>query len=754
MNGEHKIRGSHRERRAIVYLRQSTLAQVREHTESTARQYALADEAVRLGWARANITVIDADLGVSGRFGAAREGFRDLVARVCLGETGAIFGLEVSRLARSSADVARLLELARLTDTLLVDTDGVYDLADINDRLLLGLKGSMSEAELHLLAGRLHGAKRAAAERGELRFPLPVGYVYDDGACVMDPDVEVQAAIRDVFAAFTAGGSAYAVVTAFVGRRFPLRAFGGVWAGQLRWGRLTHARVLGVLNNPCYAGSYVFGRYATRRRVDPDGQVHTGVVLRPRAQWPVVIHNHHPGYITWQDFEDHQAKLEANCTHRGARPPREGLALRQGIILCGSCGRPMTTRYHRGGRAAYECSASRADQQATPTCRSIAAHTVDDAVTRRLLAALSPEQINLALAAADEVTDRHTRAHRAAELAVERARYDADRAERAFHRVEPENRLVARTLETRWEARLAAVTEAETALETVRRARPPLPEPAALQALAADLPGLWHAPDTDDRDRKRLLRTLIADVTLLPETDRHQARVGIRWHTGATDQISLDRGTRTPTAAIELITRLGPQRTDDDLAADLAAAGLRTGKGHPFDVPAVRWARHAHHVRAPRTVPCGPGEICITDMARTLGVSYSAAYYWITHDRLAARQDRSGRWCVPWNPAIEADCRRRIARSGHLNPTGPGAHPIPGASHHEITVQDAATRLGVHDYDVYYWIRTHRLTTRRTPTGRVAIPWNDDVEADCRRYAARTRPRTPQTKTTRTGGAV
>ncbi|SBW22291.1 hypothetical protein FDG2_2424 [Candidatus Protofrankia californiensis] len=254
-----------------------------------------------------------------------------------------------------------------------------------------------------------------------------------------------------------------------------------------------------------------------------------------------MIHNHHPGYLTWQDFEDNQATLEANCTHRGARPPREGLALCQGIILCGSCGRPMTTRYHRGGRAAYECSASRADQQATPTCRSIAAHTVDDAVTRRLLAALSPEQISLALAAAGEVTGRHARAHRAAELAVERVRYDADRAERAFHRVEPENRLVASTLEARWETRLAAVAEAETALDTVRQTRPPLPEP-----------------------------------------DRHRAKIEIRWHT----------------AAIDLITQLGPERTDDELAADLTAAGLRTGKGHPFDVPAVRWARHTYRVRA------------------------------------------------------------------------------------------------------------------------------------------------------------
>lgn len=451
MNTSSKITRSHRERAALIYIRQSSLAQVRDNTESTARQYALGESAVALGWDRGDVQIIDADLGRSGRSTQDRDGYRELVARVCLGEVGAVFGLEISRLARSTADLSRLLELARLTDTLVIDGDGVYDLTDFNDRMLLGLKGTMSEAELHLLAGRLQGAKRAAAERGELRTPLPVGYIYDDdGLCVMDPDAEVQAAITDVFTHFAATGSGYGVVTAFKGRRFPLRAYGGAWAGQLRWGPLTHARVLGVLNNPAYAGAYVYGRYTTKRRVQPDGTVHSTITLLPRPQWPVLIREHHDGFVSWDDYLTVEAKLAANRTNAGARPPREGLALCQGILACGSCGRPMSTRYHRNGHAAYECH-SRLDLLNTPTCRSIAAATIDQAVTERLLAALTPAEVALAFAAADQVEQRRSSTTRAAELAVDRARYEADRAERAFHAAEPENRLVTRNLETRWE---------------------------------------------------------------------------------------------------------------------------------------------------------------------------------------------------------------------------------------------------------------------------------------------------------------
>src|SRR6266550_1093996 len=455
------------------------------------------------------------------------------------------------------------------------------------------------------MAGRLQEAKRAAAARGELRTPLPVGYLHDEaGEVVIDPDAEVQAAVADVFTAFAACGSAYGVVAAFADRRFPLRAYGGVWAGQLRWGKLTHARVLGVLKNPAYAGAYVFARYSSRRTVDPDGTVHTQIVERPRSEWPVVIKDHHEGYITWAGYLANEAKLAANHTAAGARPPREGCALCQGIIYCGSCGKPMMTNYHTDQRPAYECS-SRRDRLTTPTCRTVAAACVDEAVAGALLAALTPEQVALALSAAGEVAGRHQRVSRAAGLAVERARYEADRAERAFHQVEPENRLVARSLEARWEAKLTALAEAEQALAAAQDALPPLPSHAELEKLAADLPALWHAPATSSKDRKRLLRTLIADVTLLPEPDQAKARIGIRWHTGATDELRVTRaihpGTarQSPSPAVEMIRRLGPVTPAAELAAQLNAAGLTTGNGRLFDVKAVQWIRHAHHIPAP-----------------------------------------------------------------------------------------------------------------------------------------------------------
>jgi len=736
MRGTEKITTAHLDRSGLVYIRQSSLAQVRNNTESTARQYALVDEAVRLGWPRSKVEVIDADLGLSGRCADGREGFKDLVSRVCLGEVGAIFGLEVSRLARSSADLSRLLELARLTDTLVVDADGIYDLANFNDRLLLGLKGTMSEAELHFLTGRMNGAKLAAAGRGELRFPLPVGLVYDDeGKTIIDPDAEVQAAVADVFSAFCSAGSAYGVVAAFKGRRFPLRAYGGTWAGQLRFGRLTHARVLGILSNPAYAGAYVYGRYHSTRTVSPEGKISTKVVELPREEWPIVIFDHHSGYIGWDDYLANAARLAANTTHAGARPPREGAALCQGIITCGSCGRPMSTRYHANGHPAYECSASRADQMATPTCRSIAASSVDEAVADALLVALNADEVALALAAADEVANRRASRSRAGELAVERARYEAERAERAFLACEPENRLVARNLEARWEGRLADLAEAEKALAAEMAVTPALPGRAELEALTGDVAALWHAPTTSARDRKRLLRTLIADVTLLPEPDLAKARIGIAWHTGATDEVVIARRMRvteyrrTDQAAIEL-ARFHAQRSNRELAEQLNAAGYTTGAGRAFDVDAVANLRHYHQI--PPANLLREGEVTASELARRLGVGHGAVIHWIKRGWLAARRGLNNQWCIPLDAEVEKACRERVASSVHL----PRPDSTEGQHDTERTVAEVAAALGVSTHVVYYWIERRQVPARRGPAGRWFIDLTPEVQAACRERIA------------------
>jgi DNA invertase Pin-like site-specific DNA recombinase len=664
-----KITAAHLERMAVVYVRQSSIAQVREHTESTARQYGLAQEAARLGWSAERISVIDADLGVSGRTASARSGFKELVGRVCVGEIGAILGLEVSRLARSSADLQRLLELCALTDTLIIDSDGIYDLDSFNDRLLLGLKGTMSEAELHLLAGRLQGAKLAAAQRGELRFPLPVGYVYDDdGRTVMDPDEEIRSAVADVFASFEAKGSAYAVVEAFSARRFPTRAYGGVWAGEIRWGRLTHGRVLQLLSNPSYTGAYVFGRYRSRRAVDPDGTIRIKSAELPREQWQVLIRDHHPAYIRWETLLANSKRLAANCTCQSARPVREGGALLQGIVLCGGCGRAMSTAYP-DGKAIYDCTHSRSDHTTTPLCRSVLAEVVDRVVGERLVEVLAPQEIALALAAADEVTARKANHNRALELRLERARYEAARAERAFHHCDPDNRLVARSLERRWEEKLRELAEAEREL-ACRLNEAALPSRDQLESLAADFPRLWASPTTSDKERKRLLRTLIRDVTLVSESRDMQLRIGIRWRSGACEELTAQRphsawqARRTPQDAVEVATRLGAQRTNAELAAELNRAGLKTGTGKCFTAASIQWIRYAYHID--QLQPFVPGELSVKQVAARLGVAPNAIYGWIERGHLAVRQTAGGRLGVPFPPEVAHAARRRIANSKRI----------------------------------------------------------------------------------------
>jgi DNA invertase Pin-like site-specific DNA recombinase len=666
VSGSQKVGRAHLERLAIVYLRQSSPRQVRENFRSTERQYGLAEKAAQLGWEPARVLTIDGDLGISGRGTHAREAYKELVGRVCLGEVGAIFGLEIARLARNNAELLRLLEFCTVTDTIVVDTDGIYDLKDFNDRTILGLKAQWSEAELHIMASRLQGAKRHAAERGELRLALPIGYLYDeDGNVIIDPDEEVQAAVSDLFRAFAQTGSAYGVVGVFKDRRFPKRAHAAPWTGELRWERLRYSRVRQALTNPTYAGTYAFGRHRSRRAVTPEGTIVTKKAGLPRAEWGVLIHDHHPAYITWDAFLSNEARLAANHTSKGERPPREGSAICQGIVSCGSCGRTMGTHYQRG-TVGYKCSRSRLEHLNTPGCREVKTQIVDELVTARLMKALAPEQIALALAATDEVTERRTRANRALELRVERARYDAIRAERAFHACEPENRLVARSLETRWETKLRDLKDAEAELaEHVMPAAEPSRE--QIEALARDLPALWGANSTSDKDRKRLLRAFINDITITCQPHGDELTVGIRWRSGANERHTITRPERDhiPPSTLELIARLAADHSDAEIAAELGAAGMRTPRDRQFNGPAVKSARYRYKI--PQGAFHRDGELRPPQVAKRLGISESTIYDWIRHDTLQARRGPAGRLWVQFSPDVEQKCRERIANSGHIH---------------------------------------------------------------------------------------
>ena len=560
-----------------------------------------------------------------------------------------------------------------------------------------------------------------------------MGYVYDeDGATVMDPDEEIRQAIADFFAAFSATGSAYGAVGALKGRPFPRRAFGGAWAGEIHWGRLTHGRALDILANPAYAGAYVYGRFRSQRTLSPDGMVATRTTLLAREQWPVVIQGHHPGYISWETYLANEARLAANHTRAGARPPREGVALLQGIVICGSCGRPMSTN-RPAGNPTYECCHSRADHTESPGCRSVMAELVDAAVAERLLEVVSPEQIAIALAAADELADRRARGTRAAELAVERARYEAARAERAFHQCDPDNRLVARSLESRWEDKLGVLAAAEAALVDAAATLHPLPPREALEDLAQELPRLWGADSTSPKDRKRIIRSLIADVTLTSQPASRAVRVGIRWHTGAAEELTVTRKARiterrcTPPEVVQIVRELGPGMDNKALAKHLAGRGFLTGAGQPFDADAVGSIRHYYGIGSPELL--NPGEVTVREVASRLGVGQGAVIHWIDTGRLPARRGHSNRWCIPFSPEIEATCREWVAASPHIHRDIDPSPPDP----EELTIAAVAERLGVSTHVVYYWAGHGYIPVRRGPAGRRYISFSAEVEARCRR---------------------
>ena len=452
---QQKVQVTHLRRNAYLYIRQSTLRQVFENTESTQRQYALRQRAVALGWSEERIIVIDSDLGQSGASSADREGFQRLVAEVGVGRAGIVLGLEVSRLARNSMDWHRLLEICALTDTLILDEDGIYDPAHFNDRLLLGLKGTMSEAELHVLRARLQGGILNKARRGELEMRPPVGLVYNaEGVIMLDPDKQVQHCLRWLFATFRRTGSATATARAArqQGLAFPRRCGKGPHQGELLWASLDHSQVLRILHNPRYAGAFVYGRSHTRKTVD--GGSHVQRVSRD--QWDTLIPGAYEGYLAWEEFEQNQRRLHESAQAIGADrrhgPPREGPALLQGLVICGRCGNRMTVRYHsRRGRLCAEYVCQREGiQHAEPICQRTPGAGIDEAIGKLLVEAVNPVALEVTLAVQRELQARMDEADRLRHKQVERAQYEADLAQRRYMRVDPDNRLVADSLEADW----------------------------------------------------------------------------------------------------------------------------------------------------------------------------------------------------------------------------------------------------------------------------------------------------------------
>jgi len=438
-----KITDQHLSRMACIYIRQSTPGQVRFNQESTERQYNLKNKAQSLGWSPEKIRILDRDLGHSATIN--REDFKTLTSDVAMGQVRAIFSLEASRLARSNKDWHRLLELCAITGTLVIDEDGCYDPADFNDGLVLGLKGTFAQAELHIIRARLHGGKLNKARKGELKFPLPVGYVYDGDEIALDPDQEVQGAVRTIFELFQREGTAYAVVQRFneLGLRFPRRAYGGAWDGKLIWGRLRHSRVLAILANPAYAGTYVYGRYQSCKKISASGEITTHLRLMPQDEWRVTIPDHHPGYITQAQFLANRQRLEANRTNSEvlAGPAREGLCLLQGLLLCGTCGRRLGVRYTGNGGIypMYQCTWKCRDALAPCACISVPFKPLDSAIAERVVAAVTPLTIELALKALTSLEERDHAIGAQWRRRIERARYEADLAERRYEVVDPHN---------------------------------------------------------------------------------------------------------------------------------------------------------------------------------------------------------------------------------------------------------------------------------------------------------------------------
>jgi DNA invertase Pin-like site-specific DNA recombinase len=721
---EFKVTASHQRRVAVIYVRQSTLAQVERNTESTARQYDLVARAQALGWPRSAVKVIDEDLGVSGASTAGRSGFAELAAQVGLGQIGIVLSLECSRLARNNADWYRLLDLAGMTDTLIADADGVYHPAMFNDRLLLGMKGTMSEAELHILRARLDGGIRNKAARGELRRGLPVGLIWGeaDGEILWHPDEAVTGVIGVIFEQFAVCASVRGVWLHLrdQGLKFPLQSNGHVTGTEdITWVEPAYHAVHNVLTHPAYAGAYTFGRSRQEKYVADDGVLRVRRRKLPQGEWEVLIKDHHPAFIGWDTYQANQAKIGSNIRPMAHQPGtgavREGCALLQGLATCGVCGRKLAVYYDGEHKATpgYYCTGTGqlVEGRGTRHLR-VGGAAIDTAVTAVFLAALAPSALQACLAAAQRLEEGHDAALEQWRRQAEAARYAAAKAERRYQAVDPENRLVARGLEAAWEKTLAELADAETELATRQAARPTTLTPAeraAVLALGDDLEAVWDAETTTDKDRKQLLRTLLEEVNITIHRDHAggRAELILRWKGGAISDLAVPikrkpPKIRTDEDTVDLVRRLAVHYPDAKIAGILNRQGRRTPRGLSYTGGRVQGLRHYWGIpRHQLTGDPQEGELfTVADAAAELGLAPSTLHRWLMAGFIAGEQITPG---APW----------RIRLTGQIR-----ALFVDDAPDGWLAMLEATLAYGVSRQTIMQRVKQGRLRAVHVHTGR------------------------------------
>jgi DNA invertase Pin-like site-specific DNA recombinase len=685
---DERLTPARRAKLAYIYVRQSSVTQVKHHQESTELQYRLVDRAVDLGWPRERVHVIDEDLGKSGAGHVDRQGFQRLIAEISLGNAGLVISLDASRLARNNRDWHQLLELCSVFGVIIADGERLYDPGAYHDRLLLGLSGIMSEAELHQIRIRLHQGELQKAARGELRTPLPGGLIHDPaGHIILNPDEEVQARIQLVFAKFREQQSARSVMVYLRAHALlvPVRPLVGPAPQELVWREASTSRVRYILQNPAYAGAYVYGRRSVQHtRRGTEGR--PGSVKVPLGKWRVCLLSAHPGYISWEEFMANQKRLSDNANgykldRRGV--PRKGVALLQGIAVCGRCSRRMSLRYSgpHNDYPVYCCRADK-DHAATPLCQEVRALPVDDVVARILLEALEPDQIEIAIAAVAKMTEDVRQLEQQWSLRRERARYEAERARRQYDAVEPENRLVARSLERAWEDRLRAADAIEQEYCAWRQQDPVVlkaEDYQALEAIARNLPTLWDAPTTRPQDRKQILRLVVQEVQLDQKRSRGHVVIKIIWQTGAVSEHRLQRRVHSYTEDYADLDYLRGRLTqlnaeglmDKQVAEVLNQEGVVSARRRPFTSENVWLLRHRWGLPAVKLSPTGPnpprwpdGAYSVQGAAAAIGVTTQAIFDYLASGLLTGRQRVKGQ---PWQIDLTAEqitrLQQRLLRS-------------------------------------------------------------------------------------------